>query len=315
MMNAGSSQERSSGAQAAIAVGVSAVVLGLLALTLYFVDRFDNTLGHGPLPSSLTGAWAYLGTLLTGGLALLSAAVTLIGVRQAKYLTREYAWLVYVLVGVPLAVLMFVPLQRYGSEAFMGLPDVLVGVPGRVMAGATLGALFLGGVDVRKLFSRRAKKAGAGAGDEAPTGRGRFTPLAWTVLNSMQEQAKQFDHSFYGTEHLLLAMSMEHRSLAVRSMLGLGVDLESLRTQVEGLISRRGALYTGASGMTRRAQRVIEQAAERARAEGVQIGTGHLLQAISEAREDVSGQLVRQLGVTPERLAGELRRLGPEEAV
>ncbi|MDE2765269.1 MAG: hypothetical protein OXI25_02405 [Chloroflexota bacterium] len=312
MMNEGSTKERSSGVQAAIAVGVSIVVLGLLALTLYFVDRFDNTLGHGPLPSGLSATWAYLGTLLTGGLALLSAAVTLIGVRQAKYVTREYAWLVYVIVGLPLAVLLFIPLQRYGSEAFLGLPDVLVGVPARVMAGATLGALFLGGVDVRKMFSRRSQAAAA---EEAPTGRGRFTPLAWTVLNSMQEQAKRFDHSFYGTEHLLLAMSTEHRSLAVRAMLGMGVNLESLRTQVEGLIGRRGALYTGASGMTRRAQRVVEQASEKARAEGVRIGTGHLLQAISEAREDVSGQLVRQMGVTPERLAGELHRLGPEEQV
>ena len=311
-MNIGSSRERSSWVQAIIAIGVSAVVLGLLALTLYFVDRFDNVLGHGPLPSGVSELWAYLGTLLTGGLALLSAAVTLIGVKQAKYATRQYAWLVYAVVGVPLAVLLFMPLQRYGAEAFLDLPDVLVGVPGRVMVGATLGALFLGGVDVRKVFSRRPQAAAEG---DAPTGRGRFTPLAWTVLNSMEGEAKRFDHSFYGTEHLLLALSMEHRSLAVRAMLGMGVDLESLRTQVEGLIGRRGALYTGASGMTRRAQRVIEQASQKARSEETQIDTGHLLQAISEAREDVSGQLIRQLGVTPERLAGELRNLGPEESV
>ena len=313
-MNAPSSQERSPRAQAAIAIGISAIVLGLLALVLYFADRFDNVLGHGPLPSGISGLWAYLGTLLTGGLALLSAAVTLIGAKQAKYVTRQYAWLVYAIVGIPLAVLLFVPLQRYGTESFLGLPDVLVGVPGRVLVGATLGALFLGGVDVRKTFSRRAQ-AGAASGEDAPTGRGRFTPLAWTVLNSMQEEAKRFDHSFYGTEHLLLAISMEQRSLAVRAMLGLAVDLQLLRTQVEGLIGRRGALYTGATGMTRRAQRVIEQASLKARGEGVQIGTGHLLQAVSEAREDVSGQLIRQLGVTPERLAGELRRLGPEESV
>ncbi len=311
MMNEDSSQERSPSTQAAIAVGVSAVVLGLLALTLYFVDRFDNVLGHGPLPSSASTSWAYLGTLLTGGLALLSAAATLIGVRQAKYVTRQYAWLVYAIVGLPLAILLFVPLQRYGSEAFLGLPDVLVGVPGRVMTGATLGALFLGGLDVRKAFSRRSQAAA----EDAPSGRNRFTPLAWTVLNSMEEEAKRFDHSFYGTEHLLLAISLEQRSLAVRAMLGLGVDILALRSQVEGLIGRRGALYTGASGMTRRAQRVIEQATEKARGEGGKVGTGHLLQAIAEAREDVSGQLIRQLGVTPERLAGELRRLGPEGSV
>ena len=76
---------------------------------------------------------------------------------------------------------------------------------------------------------------------------------------------------------------------------------------------RRGALYTGGTGMTRRTQRVIEQAAKQAQQERSRVmSSGHLLLGLIESGEDVTGQLLHQQGLTKERVAAELRRIGSE---
>jgi ATP-dependent Clp protease ATP-binding subunit ClpC len=127
----------------------------------------------------------------------------------------------------------------------------------------------------------------------------------------MQEEAKRFEHAFMGTEHLLLAMAREPQSLAAKCLVNLGADLEEVLIQVERVLGRRGALYTGAGGLTTRCQRVIEQAAQLAReSDNRTVGTGHLLRGLVAEPEDAASQLLDRMGVTAARVAKELERLG-----
>jgi ATP-dependent Clp protease ATP-binding subunit ClpC len=142
---------------------------------------------------------------------------------------------------------------------------------------------------------------------------GRFTPNAWRALSAMQEEAQRFEHGYMGTEHLLLGLLRDMRSQASRAIINLGAEPIGLRTQLEGVIGRRGSLFTGGTGMTRRCQRVIEGSARLARQSGQRtVSTGLLLQSIVDSPEDVAGQLLESAGITADRISQELRHLGPE---
>ena len=314
-----SMQERSLLWQAVGALLISIVVLATVLFTVWFVYRVDVALAGSspPLPSGLRPGSAYLLTGLTALLGVASGGVMLIGVRQAKYFTRQLAWVVYVVVAIPLVALLAVPLQRGGHEAFASLPMWTVNAGGRAVISVALGALLLGALDLRRVLPRlvlESAKPAVRVSTNAVRGLpGRFTPNAWRALSFMQEEAQRFEHAYMGTEHLLLGLLRDSRSQATRILMNIGAEPAGIRTQLEGVIGRRGSLFTGGSGMTRRCQRVIESAARIARAGGQRtVGTGHLLQALVEQPEDVAGQLLDGLGVTVERVSAELRHVGPE---
>jgi len=309
--------DRSPLLQAVNALLISAAVLAVTLLASWLANRVDDVLGHGPLPSGIPPVNAFLLTLISGGLAFLAGGLMLLGVRQAKYVSRQFAWLVYVIVALPLLALMFVPLQRFGADPFMSFPAFLVGIPGRMVMAASLGALFIGSLNLRRAEPAIASESSRSSLRVSSTGvrglPGRFTPNGWRAISFMQEEAQRFEHGYMGTEHLLLGLLRDARSQASRVLVNLGAEPSGLKSQLEGIIGRRGSLYTGGTGMTRRCQRVIESSARIARASGQRtVGTGHLLHSLVEQPEDVAGQLLEGSGITADRVLTELRHMGPE---
>ena len=310
--------ERSPVKQAMSAVLISFIVLAVIAAATWFVTRTVDALGTGPLPSTLPARNAYILTIATGLLSVATGGVTLLGVRQAKFFTPQFAWLVYVIVSVPLVLLLLTPLQRFDHPTFLGLPTFLMSAAGRAVVAVAVGALLLGSLDLRRivpgLVHESARPVPLVPGTTVVRGLpGRFTSNAWRALSFMQEEAQRFDHAYMGTEHLLLGLLREPDSQASRVIVNLGVDLAAVKTQLEGVIGRRGSLYTGTSGLTRRCQRVIEGASRVARTDGERtVSTGHLLQALVEQSEDVAAQLLDSAGVTAQRVSAELHHLGPE---
>ena len=301
----------------AVAIGISVLVLLVIVAVAYYAYRADGILGHGPLPSSTSAAGAYTITLLVALLGILVSGLTYFVITQTGTLTGRFSWLPYVLVGGVLLLLLLVPLGRFGTEPWGGLPAFLVSVPTQLVAAAGLGVLVFHGLGVSLLpASWRARAVGAtataAAGNPVIQGLpGRFTPSAWRVLAYMQEEAKRFEHGFMGTEYLLLGMARERQSLAAKALVNLGVDLETVRTQMEAMVGRRGSLYTGGGGLTRRCQRVIEYSARLARGSGRRtVGTGHLLHSLMTDPEDAAGQLLEGMGVNANRVEEELQRLG-----
>ncbi len=298
---------------------MSALIWVLALAAAWFADRTGASLGHGPLPSGIDSRDAYMASFISVALGCLTGGVMLVGVRQGKYFTRRFAWALYLLVAIPMIALLLTPMQRFGDDAFLGLPDYLMGVPGRMVLAVALGALIIGAVDLRRLFPGAVNEPAVRTQPPrvSATGvrglPGRFTPPAWRALSAMQEESHRFDHSYVGTEHLLLGLLRDTRSHAVRIIINLRGDPALMRRELEGSITRRGTLAAGGTGITRRCQQVIEQAARLSRSSGERaVSTGFLLQAMAESPEDLAGQVLENAGISSERIAGEVRQLGPE---
>lgn len=315
--------EKSPARQATSVIFASIILWVLVLLAAWFVEGTDSALGHGPLPSALNGLAAYMRTLLVGVLGLVVGGAMIVGVRGSAQYGERYSWLIYVFVVAPLVILLFIPLERFNAGAFLGLPDFLVGIPGRMVIATALGSLLLGTLGLRvilkappdegaaRALTQRASSGSGASGDAAP---GRFTGLAWRALSFMQEEAKRFEQSNMGTEHLLLGVLSDTRSQAARIVIDLGADPASIRREVENIISRRGPLFGGKASMTQRCQRVVERAVRIARNGGIRtVGTGHLLLALVENPEDVAGQLLDSSGITADRVASVMRGM-PAEA-
>ena len=60
-----------------------------------------------------------------------------------------------------------------------------------------------------------------------------FTPRAQQVLALARKEADRFNHSFVGTEHLLLGLINLGQGVAVNVLQKMGLDLETVRLEVE----------------------------------------------------------------------------------
>ncbi len=313
--------EKSPARQATSVILASIILWVLVLFAAWFVEGTDSALGHGPLPSALNGLAAYLRTLLVAVFGIVVGGAMIVGIRGSSQYGERYSWLIYVFVVVPLLILLFIPLERFNSGTFLGLPSFLVGIPGRMVIATALGSVLLGTLGMRVLLkappdegaARALTQRSSGGGASRDAAPGRFTGLAWRALSFMQEEAKRFEQSNMGTEHLLLGVLSDTRSQAARIVIDLGADPASIRREVENIISRRGPLFGGKASMTQRCQRVVERAVRIARNSGVRtVGTGHLLLALVENPEDVAGQLLDSSGITADRVASVMRGMPAE---
>jgi ATP-dependent Clp protease ATP-binding subunit ClpC len=128
---------------------------------------------------------------------------------------------------------------------------------------------------------------------------GRFTERAQKVLVLAQDEAKRFNHSFVGTEHILLGLVREGEGIAAKVLLSLGVELDSVRSEIEKLIGK-GDQRSGPQGAnyTPRAKKVIELAIEEGQSLGHNyVGTEHLLLGLIREGEGIAAQVLTNLGV------------------
>jgi len=226
------------------------------------------------------------------------------------------------MVGILVLLLLLAPLRPYGNDSWAGLPEFIVTVPAKLVFGVMLGALLLTSGSVPRQisrlvhFRRKIDMPGPSAPVTSTATRGlpgQFTPAAWRSLWHMQEEARRFEHAFVGTEHLLLAIIRDPRSVAAMTLTSAGLGLDSVRSQAESILGRKGSLVTGTGGLTRRCQRVIEQAARIAReSNNRRVSTGHLLQSLVSQVEDAAAQILISGGLTPEQVEAEVKRIGPD---
>ena len=65
----------------------------------------------------------------------------------------------------------------------------------------------------------------------------RFTDRARRVVVMAQEEARMLNHSFIGTEHILLGLIHEGDGVAAQVLVKRGADLDRVRQQVTQLLS------------------------------------------------------------------------------
>jgi ATP-dependent Clp protease ATP-binding subunit ClpC len=143
----------------------------------------------------------------------------------------------------------------------------------------------------------------------------KFSEHARRVLTLAQEEAQRFNHSYIGTEHILLGLVREEEGIAAKVLTGMGVSLPRVRQAVEYIIGAGERQSTGASGLTSRAKKIIELAIDEARQMGHSyIGTEHLLLGILQEAEGVAAKVLQNLDVNHERVRAEIARVFPAAA-
>ncbi|MCQ2569601.1 MAG: AAA family ATPase, partial [Limosilactobacillus sp.] len=144
-----------------------------------------------------------------------------------------------------------------------------------------------------------------------------YTPSALNVLAIAQEQAHLFRHQVLGTEHLLLALSMEETGIAAHAFERWGVMSADIREAIEQITGYGRELVANGvqlpnSPKLRSVLRVAQELASRLQSE--QVGTEHLLLALLAEDEILSSRILYDLGIDLKEARQDLlKRLGISE--
>ncbi len=142
----------------------------------------------------------------------------------------------------------------------------------------------------------------------------RFTQRARRVLSLAHQEAERMRHNYIGTEHLLLGLIREEGGVAGRVLRELGLEAERVQEIIERLTGT-GQFRGGKLDLSPGTQQVLEYAVEEARRMGHHyIGTEHLLLGLVRYGEGVALDVLRKLGVTPEQIRRQTRRVLQESS-
>ncbi|NIM95146.1 MAG: AAA domain-containing protein [Anaerolineales bacterium] len=137
----------------------------------------------------------------------------------------------------------------------------------------------------------------------------RFTQRARRVLSLAHEEAERLHHNYIGTEHLLLGLIREEGGVAGRVLRDLGLETARVKEMVERLTGI-GRHTGGRIELSPGTEQVLQLAVEEARRMGHHyIGTEHLLLGMVRQGEGVAIDVLRRLGVTPEQIRRQTRRV------
>ncbi|MEA3345109.1 MAG: ATP-dependent Clp protease ATP-binding subunit [Chloroflexota bacterium] len=131
----------------------------------------------------------------------------------------------------------------------------------------------------------------------------RFTKKARQALLFAQEEAHSLNHSYIGTEHLLLGLMQEKKGIAGEVLREFGLNMRQLRRMVERSVGHGRQSAEGDLSLSPRTKRVIELAVDEARRMGHEyIGTEHLLLGLVREEGGVAVEIMRSLGVSPKQI-------------
>ncbi|HPT53424.1 MAG TPA: ATP-dependent Clp protease ATP-binding subunit [Fervidobacterium sp.] len=143
-----------------------------------------------------------------------------------------------------------------------------------------------------------------------------FTENAQEILNSVNDVLNRYRHNQLSPEHILLAMLENTKNAAVDILNHLDVDIDSLRRDVERIISSKGGYYYSGTSSTSQiyitpdATKVINEAKKEAKRMGDEkIGTDHLLLAMSLVPETTVYRLLTKYGVSQDKIYPAIREL------
>ncbi len=125
------------------------------------------------------------------------------------------------------------------------------------------------------------------------------------ALTTAREEAEKNASDHVGTEHLLLALALDTRSVAARALQACGIDLMRARELIEPATWGRSAPQ-GELPWTPRADRAMHVARLEGRHLDQRVGTGHLLLALYWQLKGTASRLLQDLGVVPSRLRKEV---------
>jgi ATP-dependent Clp protease ATP-binding subunit ClpC len=130
----------------------------------------------------------------------------------------------------------------------------------------------------------------------------RFTEPSRRVVFFAQEEAARLGENSVGTEHLLLGLTRDNDTVAVRILERLGTSSKLIRAELEKQVTRGPGNLGQDMQLTPGGRRVIEFAdEERTSTHDNYIGTEHLLLGVIREEEELGGRVLRGAGVSLER--------------
>lgn len=138
----------------------------------------------------------------------------------------------------------------------------------------------------------------------------RFTQRARRVLSLAQEEAERMQHSYIGTEHLLLGLIREEGGVAGRVLRELGLVPRRVEEAVEKMTNANRRSGPARMDLSPSTKKVLELAVDEARRMGHHyIGTEHLLLGLVRQTDGVAIEVLKRLNVNPEDVRRQTRRM------
>lgn len=113
---------------------------------------------------------------------------------------------------------------------YVGTEHLLLGLI-NLGQGVAVNVLQKMGLDMETVRDAVEKQVGMGP-DTQPSGNIPYTPRVKKVLALATKEAKTLNHSYIGTEHILLGLLREGEGVAARVLKSLDVDLETARNEI-----------------------------------------------------------------------------------
>ena len=138
----------------------------------------------------------------------------------------------------------------------------------------------------------------------------RFTQRARRVLSLAQEEAERMQHSYIGTEHLLLGLMREDGGVAGRVLRELGLEPNRVKQLIEKMTSSQKRTGVTRMDLAPATKKVLELAVDEARRMGHHyIGTEHLLLGLVRHSEGVAMDVFREMKISPDEIRRQTKRV------
>jgi hypothetical protein len=144
----------------------------------------------------------------------------------------------------------------------------------------------------------------------------RFTPRARAAVVAAEAAARERNHEWVGTEHLLIGLvANEDGNVAESALARLGVDRASIVQAVDDLVGPGTEPVTGHIPFTPRAKKTLELALREALRLGHNyIGCEHIVLALRRVEDGLAAQILAELGVHYAELETAVRKCLGDEA-
>ena len=135
-----------------------------------------------------------------------------------------------------------------------------------------------------------------------------FTPRAQQVLALARKEADRFHHNYVGTEHILLGLIKLGQGVAVSVLERMGLDLESVRMEVEKQVGTGpDQKVSGSIPYTPRVKKVLAYSNKEAKSlNHSYVGTEHILLGLLREGEGVAAKVLNSLDIDIQRTRNEI---------
>ena len=129
------------------------------------------------------------------------------------------------------------------NHNFLGTEHLLLGLT-KLGQGVSVNVLAKMGVNLETVCAEVEKQVGTGPGQKI-IGNIPYTSRTKKVLDLARKEAKALNHTYIGTEHILLGLLREGDGVAARLLRSLGVDIEKTR---QGILKELDPNFEPAAG-------------------------------------------------------------------